>query len=128
MVPPKPLNQAKLTVNSYKNGSYMLIRVEAQSAECCFMLLSWAQNRVQGADFLLLHSGWEVLVWNLLHQLPCWPWHHIVDGRSLKSIDGRSSSDSVSTHVLKEHPIAHMQVIVLNNVVQAITDWSPDAG
>ena len=97
----------------------MLIQVEAQSAECCFMLLSQAQDRVQGADILLLHSGWEVLVLDLLHQLPCWPWHHIVHGRSLESIAGRSSSDSVSTHVLKEHPVAHMQVTVLNNVVQA---------
>ena len=85
----------------------------------------------QGTDVRLLHSGWEVLSPDLLHQLPRWPWHHIVDGGSLESIESRSSSNSVSTHVLKEHPITNMhlgQVTALNNAVQAVTGRSPDAG
>ena len=48
MVPPKPLNQAKLAVNSYKSGIYTLIRVEAQAAECRFMPLSQAQDTGRG--------------------------------------------------------------------------------
>ena len=48
MVPPKHLNQAKLTVNSYKSCIYTLIRVEAQAAECRFMPFSQAQDTGRG--------------------------------------------------------------------------------
>lgn len=105
----------------------MLIYVEAQAAEC-----RSPGHRTWAGDRRLAPPLWaEFLGPDLLHQLPCWPWHHIVDGGSLESIEGRSSSNSVITHVLKEHPITHMhlgQVTALNNAVQAVTGRSPDAG
>lgn len=98
--PPNPTIQAKLEVNSYRSGTYTLMLAEAQAAGTFHPALP-STGHWQSADVLLLYFGREVVVLDLLHQLPCWPRHHIVDSWPLESIESRSSSNSVSTHVFK---------------------------
>lgn len=83
------------------------------------------------ADILLLSFQQELMVLDLLHRLPCWLRSHIVDRRPLEPFESRNSRNSVSTHVFKERPIAHMhlgQVTTLNNAIKAVTCWYPYAG
>lgn len=55
--------------------------------------------------------------------------HDIVNVRSLEAVEGGGGSHGVSTHVLKDQPVTHLQVrqvTLLNNAIKAITRWAPD--
>lgn len=49
--------------------------------------------------------------------------------RSLEAIEGGGGCHCVGTHVLKDQPVAHLQVrkvALLNNAIKAIAGWAPD--
>lgn len=51
-----------------------------------------------------------------------WSWH---------AIEGGTSSNGVSSHVSKVHPLANFQLwqsALMDETVQAITGWTPDRG
>lgn len=56
--------------------------------------------------------------------------HDVMQVRFLESIKGGGGCYSVGTHVLKDQPVAHLQVrqaAQFNNAVKAIARWSPNA-
>lgn len=55
--------------------------------------------------------------------------HDVVKVGSLKAVEGGGCGDSVSAHILKNHPVAHLhvgQVTLLHDPVQSITCGTPD--
>lgn len=66
---------------------------------------------------------------DLLHMLPGEAGHDVVYVRSLEAVKGGGGSHSVGTHVLKDQPVAHLQVrqvTLLNNAIEAVTCGTPD--
>lgn len=56
--------------------------------------------------------------------------HHIMDIRLLEAIEGGGGRNSVGTHVVKDQPIAQLQVrqlTLLHDTVQAVACRPPDA-
>lgn len=77
----------------------------------------------------LLRRSWHALGTDLLHLMPGTAGHDIVNVRSLEAVEGGGGSHGVSTHVLKDQPVTHLQVrqvTLLNNAIKAITRWAPD--
>lgn len=55
--------------------------------------------------------------------------HDIVNVWPLEAIESGRSRHSVGSHVVKDQPVAHLQVrqlALLNNTVEPITGWAPD--
>lgn len=72
----------------------------ALSATACW-------NVTQGR---LFYWSWKALGADLLYILPGRPGHDVVNVRSLETIKGGGSSNSVGTHVLKHQPVPHLEV------------------
>lgn len=87
---------------------------------CLWMIIKLAQS----LRHRILMSCSSSVVPDFLHKLSYCSWYHILDDRTLRSFECRSSSNRAGKHVFKEHPITHLyfrQAKELSNPIKVTT-------
>lgn len=65
----------------------------------------------------------------LLKHIPGAAGHDVVDVWPLEAVEGGRGGDRVGAHVLKDQPVAHLQlgqVALLHDAVEAVARWTPN--